>query len=223
MKIFFDFDDFFLKTENDLVTDFFRLLMSLLGATEEDLRQTYKRFFGAHFSKGLPYSLEQHIDFLSELRSFDRETAKKSARAFFVNLKQYLFEGTEDFLKTLPKDDLYLLTFGEEKFQNLKVDGSGLRGFFREVIVVQGDKPEEIIRVAKREHFPENEIIVFADNRCGHFTGAKEHGIITIHLKRPTDKYSKEPCRGCQYLVSDFAELSGVLKKLSEKEKSPAR
>lgn len=215
MKIFFDFDDFFLDTEDALVTDFFRFLTSETGATEDDLTQTYRQFSGAHFSKGIPYSLEQHIDFLSELRSFDKENVKEKARAFFVDLKKYVFDGSEKFLVSLPKKDTYLLTYGEKNFQDLKVDGSGLRGFFREVIVVQGNKPEEIERVAKRDGFVMDETIVFADNRCGHFVGAKERGIITIHLKRPTDKYSQEPCEECQYTVSNFQELAKIIQTFS--------
>jgi len=214
MKYFFDFDDFFLNTENDFVTDFFRLLMSITGATKEDVAETYKRFSGAHFSKGIPYSLEQHIDFLSELRSFDREVAKEKARAFFVDLTKYVFEGAEEFLQSLSKEDMYLLTYGEQSFQNLKVDGSGLRKYFHEVIVTQGNKPEEIERIAKRDHFLPQERVLFGDNRCGHFAGAKERGIITIHLKRETDKYSKDQCEGCQYTVENFEKLSQVLKNI---------
>lgn len=214
MKYFFDFDDFFLNTENDLVTDFFNFLSKITEATKEDVTETYKRFSGAHFSKGIPYSLEQHIDFLSELRSFDREVAKEKARAFFANLTKYVFEGTEEFLQSLPKEDLYLLTYGEQAFQNLKVDGSGLRKYFYEVIVTQGNKPEEIERIIKRDHFLPQERVIFGDNRCGHFTGAKERGIITVHLKRPTDKYSNDSCEECQYCVSNFEELSQILKNI---------
>lgn len=214
MKIFFDLDDFFLKTEGDLVTDFFQRLMSITGATKEELSQTYKRFSGAHFSKGLLYSPEQHIDFLSELRSFDTEYAKEKVYEFFIDLKKYVFDGAEDFLEGFPKEDSYLLTYGNERFQNLKVDGSGLRGYFRETIVAQGSKLEEIERVAERDCFSDDEAVVFADNRCGHFAGAKERGIITIHLKRPTDKFSKDPCEGCDYIVSNFQELAEVLENL---------
>ncbi|MEI8096484.1 MAG: HAD hydrolase-like protein [Candidatus Moraniibacteriota bacterium] len=211
MKYFFDFDDFFLNTENDLVTDFFRFLMSVTGATKADLDETYKRFSGAHFSKGIPYSLEQHIDFIRELRAFDAESVKADTRAFFADLTKYVFEGTEEFLESLPKEDVYLLTYGEQGFQDLKVNGSGLKKYFHEVIVTQGNKPEEIERIAKRDHFLPQEKVVFGDNRCGHFSGAKERGIITVHLKRETDKYSKDPCEGCQYTVENFDEMLNIL------------
>ncbi|MBI2439313.1 MAG: hypothetical protein HYV45_01780 [Candidatus Moranbacteria bacterium] len=214
MKIFFDFDDFFLRTENDLVKDFFQFLASLTGATEEEIFQTYKRFSGAHFSKGIPYSFEQHIEFLLNVRSFDSKNVKEKARVFFVDLKKYVFEGTVDFLKNFRKEDIYLLTYGEDSFQNLKVDGSGLRKFFCDVIVVQGSKPEVIEQRVARDHFLSDETVVFADNRCGHFTGARERGIVTIHLRRSTDKYSKDPCEGCRYRVENFDELLQVLKNI---------
>jgi FMN phosphatase YigB (HAD superfamily) len=207
MKIFFDFDDFFLKTESVLVADFFQFLERITGATQEEVIQTYSKFSGAHFEKGIPYSLEQHIDFLSDFQRFNNEDVKEKAREFFVDLTKYVFKGARNFLKCLPKKDIYLLTYGDGGFQNLKVDGSGLRKFFHQVVVIQGKKSEEIERVARKDNFLTNETIIFCDNRCGHFTGAKERGIITIHLKRPTDKYSKDPCGECRYCVSNFKEL----------------
>lgn len=212
MKIFFDFDDFFLKTETALVSDFFQFLARITGATQAEIIQTYQQFSGAHFEKGRPYSLEQHIEFLEILHSFDKESVKERVQTFFIDLKKYIFDGTEQLLGHLSKEDIYLLTYGDNNFQNLKVDGSGLRKFFHQVIVTQGNKSEEIERVAKKDNFLTNETIIFCDNRCGHFTGAKESGIITIHLKRPTDKYSQEPCEDCQYQVSTFEELNQILK-----------
>jgi FMN phosphatase YigB (HAD superfamily) len=96
----------------------------------------------------------------------------------------------------------------------MKVSGSGLRDLFREVVVVEGDKVEVIEYIAQRDHFLPETKVVFADNRCGHFVGAQERGIITVHLKRPGDKYSKASCAGCQYVVENFDELSQVLKNL---------
>jgi FMN phosphatase YigB (HAD superfamily) len=211
MKIFFDFDDFFLDTGGAMIRDYFSLLKKLTGAIDKDINDVFERFSGAGFDHGELYSPERNIEFLKENLDFDSEKALAAIRSFFTDIRRYLFEGTEDFLRTLSKDDIYLLTFGEKNFQNMKVDGSRLRDFFHEVIIVGGDKSEEIKRVAKRENFNPDETIVFADNRCGHFAGAKERGIITIHLKRPTDKYSKEPCEGCRHTAENFDELREIL------------
>jgi len=215
MKYFFDFDDFFIYTENRLAPDFFQFLTSLTGATQEEVHQTYKQFSGAHFTKGIPYSLEQHIDFLAELRSFDTERVKEKAHAFFIDLTKYVFEGTEIFLQSLPKEDVYLLTYGELSFQNLKVDGSGLRKYFREVVVVEESKPVVIERIIKRDHFFPKERVIFGDNRCGHFTGARKRGIITVHLKRETDIFNSEICLESEYIVNNFEELLQVLKNVA--------
>ena len=214
MKIFLDFDDFFLDTEGAMIRDYFALLKRLTCASDDEMTRTFAKFSGASFVRGETYSPERHIELLAADLDFDAMKALDAVRFFFVDIRRYCFEGAEDFLRTLPQDDSYLLTFGEKRFQYSKIDGSGLRAFFHEVIVVQGDKSEEIERVAKRDRFSPNEKIAFADNRCGHFAGARERGIITIHLKRPTDKYSKLPCEGCKYVVSSFQELAQVLKNL---------
>jgi hypothetical protein len=120
MKIFFDFDDFFLKTEGVLVADFFQFLARITGTTQEEIMQTYQQFSGAYFEKGMPYSLERHIDFLSDFQRFNNEDAKEKARGFFVDLTKYVFEGAKNFLKCLPQKDIYLLTYGDNNFQNLK-------------------------------------------------------------------------------------------------------
>ncbi len=198
-----------------MIRDYFSLLKRLTGASDDEMTSTFAKFSLASFVRGETYSPERHIEFLGADLDFDAMKALDAARSFFVDIRRYCFEGAEDFLRALPKDDSYLLTFGERRFQDLKVDGSGLRNFFHEVLVVQGDKSEEIERVAKRDHFSPNEKIIFADNRCGHFAGVRERGIITIHLKRPTDKYSKVPCEECQYQVSNFEELLELLRTLS--------
>lgn len=214
MKIFFDFDDFFLDTEGSMIRDYFSLLKQLTGADDTVIDETFARFSGAGFVHGEVYSPGRHIEFLREVLDFDVKKANEEAQIFFTDIRKYLFDGTVEFLKTCIKDDIYLLTFGESNFQKLKVSGSGLQDFFHKVIVTAGDKSEEIERVSKEDSFSSGEIIVFADNRCGHFSGAKKRGYVTIHLKRPLDKYSKVPCEGCLYTVENYVELAEVLRKI---------
>lgn len=217
MKIFFDFDDFFFDTESEegMVKDYFGELRRLTGASEEDIQETRQRFSGAGFVVGEVYSPERHIDFLRERLDFDSAEVKKNILSFFKDISRYCFEGTEDFLKRLNRNDIYLLTFGDEKFQLLKVRESGLEKYFQDVIATEGNKLDEIERIVKRDGFSSGETIVFADNRCGHFVGMRERGIVTIHLKRDTDKYSQDPCTECAHAVSDFDGLYKILSELS--------
>jgi FMN phosphatase YigB (HAD superfamily) len=214
MKLFFDFDDFFFDTENAYAPDMFMLIRETTGATEEEMRETFEIFSLASFSAGTPYSVRRHVDLLAERRDFDRDAVMKIVDEFLMDLTRYVFEGAAVFLSKYAKDDLWILTYGEDGFQRQKIHGSGLEDFFHEIIVASGNKLDEIDRVRIRDGFDLAETVVFGDNRCEYFSGAKERGIIGIHLKRPGDKYSLKPCGECEYRVSDFEELSARIERI---------
>ncbi len=221
MKIFLDFDDFFLDTENGLVPETFEHYTSLTGATLEEVYETYRQFSRAKAEGGKCYAIGAHLEYLRKYTDFDVDEVLRQMKLFLADTRRYLYTGVEDFLRTLKKADSFLLTYGDDEFQMMKVRGAGIEGFFQEVFVTQGSKIEEIAKLRNELGISSDEMIVFCDNRCEYFTGAKEAGLITIHLKRPEDKASDNPCGECQYRVSNFNELYEVLKKLEEK--SPAR
>ena len=76
----------------------------------------------------------------------------------FVN-KELLAE-----IEKLPKEDLWIMTYGEEEFNRAKVEQSGIGKFFNKVQirVVSGSKKEWVAQTCAE--FPE-EIIIFVDNR----------------------------------------------------------
>jgi len=214
MKLFFDFDDFFFDTENDYARDVFGLLRSATGATKQEVDEAAAAFSVASFGEGLPYTVERHVDSLAERHTFDTKKVKDIMNTFYSDVSRYLFPGTEEFLSRFKKEYLYLLTFGGETYQRMKIEKSGIGKYFREIIVAKGNKLDEIEVVRKRDGIPSDEEIIFSDNRCEYFTGAKERGIIGIHLKRPGDKYSLNPCGECEYRVSDFEELSRLIERI---------
>lgn len=207
MKFFFDFDDFFFDTENGLVPDTFRRYEELTGASQEAIRETYQLFSKAKAEHGTLYTFEQHLRFLQEHADFDFEKACRELEVFFSDLRKYVYDGAQEFLESLHKDDVFLLTYGDDRFQKTKVRGSGLEKHFSQVFVTQGDKVEAIIRLRKQLGISDAEAVVFGDNRCEYFDGAKEVGLVTIHMKRPEDSASKNPCGECQYRVGNFQEM----------------
>lgn len=221
MKIFLDFDDFFLDTENGLVPETFEHYASLTGATLEEVYETYRQFSRAKAEGGKCYAIGAHLEYLQKYAHFDLDEVLRKMKLFLADTRRYLYPGAEDFLQKVRKEGVFLLTYGDDDFQMMKVRGAGIEEFFQGVFVTQGSKIEEIVRLRNELSISSDETIVFCDNRCEYFTGAKEAGLITIHLKRPEDKASNNSCGECQYRVSDFDELSKVLKKLEEK--SPAR
>jgi len=67
-------------------------------------------------------------------------------------------------IEKLPKEDLWIMTYGEEEFNRAKVEQSGIGKFFNKVQirVVSGSKKEWVAQTCAE--FPE-EIIIFVDNR----------------------------------------------------------
>ncbi len=212
MKIFLDFDDFFLDTENGLVPETFEQYASLTGATLEEVYETYKQFSRAKAESGQCYAIGVHLEYLRKYADFDFDEVLRQMKLFLADTRRHLYPGAVDFLRTLKKADSFLLTYGDDEFQMMKVRGAGIEGFFRGVFVTQGDKIKEIAKLRRELGIASDEMVVFCDNRCEYFTGAKEAGLITIHLKRPEDRASDNPCGECQYRVSNFDELSKVLK-----------
>jgi FMN phosphatase YigB (HAD superfamily) len=214
MKIFFDFDDFFLDTENALVPETFNHYVIVTGATLGDVYETYTQFSRAKAESGRCYNIETHLEYLKKYSDFDLDEALQKMKSFLNDTRRYLYSGAIDFLQKMNKKDIFLLTYGDDDFQMMKVRGAGIEGFFRGVFVTQGDKIEEIAKLRRELGIASDEMVVFCDNRCEYFAGAKEAGLITIHLKRAEDKASDNPCGECQYRVSNFDELGEVLKKL---------
>lgn len=214
MKFFFDFDDFFLDTEHGLVPETFQQYALLTGASLEDIYETYERFSKAKAETGKCYSIEEHLRFLQEYADFDLEKVSSQMRVFLADTSRYVYPGTEAFLSALQKEDSFLLTYGDEGFQTMKMKGSGIENFFSGSFITQGDKIQEIKKLCLELNIPADEKVVFGDNRCEYFTGAKEAGLITIHLKRPEDRASKRPCGECQYTVTSFDELLECIKNL---------
>lgn len=214
MKIFFDFDDFFLDTENGLVPETFERYASLTGATLEEVYETYKQFSRAKAESGECYAIEVHLEYLRKYADFDFEEILRKMKLFLSDTRRYLYPGTEEFLRKLRKENAFLLTYGDDEFQMMKVSGSGIEGFFQRVFVTQGDKIEEIAKLRKELGISADETVVLSDNRCEYFTGSKEAGLISIHLKRLEDKASNNLCGECQYRVSNFDELYEIVKNL---------
>lgn len=219
MKIFLDFDDFFFDTENAYGSAYFALLGELTGATDRVVSETARIFTGASFAQGIRYSTERHLQELANHVQFDRGEVFRGVERFHVDLTRFVFAGSDGFLSQLDRDDVYLLTFGDEFFQRMKVAGSGLEPRFREIIVAAGNKLEEIDQVRLRDGFRVGETIVFGDNRCEYFSGAKERGITGIHLKRASDRFSRAECVACEYQVGDFNKLEEQIGRLHQQER----
>jgi hypothetical protein len=111
--------------------------MHSLSVPESIAKESYE---DSKFSGGL-YTLENHIKTIQEKYSVDFDGEALLDWFKSLDFKSYLFENSEDVLRTLQKENkLILLTKGAEDYQKMKVDGSGINKYFHEVHIVPTDK-----------------------------------------------------------------------------------
>jgi uncharacterized cofD-like protein len=126
-----------------------------------------------------------------------------------------LAPGAVEFLEHF--DQVTLLTQGEEKWQQKKIDQLGLRKYFKQILIVPGPKEKlETLIVYKR--FAKNgQLVVVGDRLDSEIYFGNKIGIPTIRVKHPSGRYSKmEPRNQLDrptHTVADLHEALALLKR----------
>ncbi len=169
MIIFFDFDDVLFNRNK-----FISALAGELGLSLDEFLRDYNNYFK---KKKKNYSLREHLKILGKF--YQREKWD----LFFKDLSKFVYPGTREALSALQRGKtgkMILLSRGDKDFQEKKIQGSGLRGFFEEVIIASdkisflssrnfkeevifiNDKQEENKKIKK--YFPEFKIAESLDD-----------------------------------------------------------
>ena len=147
--IIIDFDDTLFDTQKFKKELSFCLLD--VGIDEKMFWQTYAEariLSDGNFS----YSFKRHASIL-EKEGFDYKQVLDNLNKVKEKINNFLFEDAIYFLESLKesKQDLYLLSLGDENFQKLKVEECGIAKYFKKVFFLGKDK-ELIVK----EIFQEN-------------------------------------------------------------------
>ena len=125
----------------------------------------------------------------------------------------YLFDGVFELLDYLnTKYKLHIITNGFEEVQNLKLEKSGIKKYFSEIITSESvgvKKPNPKVfnyALAKTNAMPENSIMV-GDNLEADIIGALNCGITSIHFNLHNEKFEQK-----KYIsVSSLLEIKQYL------------
>jgi len=166
MIILFDFD----HTLFDKNKFFEKDLPDFIGVDRKKFIKIYNEFFKDPKTKQVNYDLEKHLDILG----INNNQTRKKVEQFLGRASQYLKLGALDLLKNYQArgDEMYLVTFGNTKWQKTKVDQiKELDEFFngrhkkflekdkylaldflknkKEEIIIINDKPRESLKMAE--------------------------------------------------------------------------
>lgn len=139
-------------------------------------------------------------------------------REQFVKVLQeshtFLYEDTLPFLKKVSKDNsLALLTYGEDSFQNMKLEGSSCAvKYFGKIVITQN-----IFKDKEARELAQGAKCIFVDDNPTALSAAKkmaEH-IVTVRIKRGEGRYENEPTFGgvdCE--VKALGEVERIIENL---------
>ena len=204
MKIFIDFDGVIFDT--GLFKKSLAKVFSEGGVPKKDFEKSYRLIFK---NQKTTYSPLKHIGFFAKNKKVDSKKILFRTGKLLKNLKSYVFNDAKTFLKHFTKNNLYLLSYGDLKFQRQKIKAAGISKHFKRVIVTKGNKLKIIEKIAGKDKFKKGERIIFIDDKPSHIKEVKQKGIITFQI---VGSYSGLP-RTADFNVGNLKEIGNILLK----------
>lgn len=179
MKIYIDFDGTVFNTDK-FIDDF----TNILNNYDVD-KNLFDELNGIICDNNILFNIDVVINYFIE-----KYNISKSVKNEIINLlnESYVYSDVVDCLNLLINDgyELYLLTYGDDDYQRLKINASNLSRFFKGIIITQKDK-------SKLDIDYENSI--FIDNNpfeVEKFYNSNAKSVIRI--RRSNEKFSDTEC-----------------------------
>ena len=151
MKFIFDFDDVLFYTTKKLRERIYSTL-GKVGILRDPIKSYFER------ERWNNFSLKKMLTYFSVSKKLYEEIMKESKN--FVN-KELL-----RIIKKIDKSDCYIITYGDEKFQQDKIRRTGIAPFFSSVLVTSGSKKNAIEGICNKY---KEEKVLFIDDKSKHF------------------------------------------------------
>jgi N-acetylglucosamine kinase-like BadF-type ATPase/FMN phosphatase YigB (HAD superfamily) len=214
MKLIFDFDHTLFSTKK--LYSAFKEAFLKLGVEENLFWETFEKSKG----RGRDYKPERQFKLIQKSRpEIKIGKLKKSFEKILKTAPRFLYNDVSAFLKKWSKEaDLILLSYGEDNFQKLKIENSGIKKYFKKIIVTKDiDKTKPFKKL-----FSENKKIVFVEDNPQALlkTKASFPQIMTVRINRGEGKYCQKPNhRRIDFSIKNLKELNKILKRLKNNSK----
>ncbi|MFZ2835226.1 MAG: HAD hydrolase-like protein [Candidatus Moraniibacteriota bacterium] len=214
MKLFIDFDDVLFnakKFKTDLINIFIKN-----GVSKLEFENSYYSFRKKDQALGKYYDLKKQISALKKIKRLNHEKLANELADFTANLESYVFSDVKIFLEKFPKKDLFLITYGHEKFQKLKIKNSDLKKYFSQIIITKNYKADDIKEVSEKLELSLEEKIILIDDRPEQIEIAKKKNkkIITLRLRRKEGRYKNLICKNTDYEIKNLKEALKIINNL---------
>ena len=205
-KIFLDFDDVVFNTQ-DFVKDYKKIFRSF-GISE---KLFYKHYYGYPVEKKgrlLKYNPDEHLKYIGKEIGEETVGLKKEISRFVNNTSKYIFEDTPHFLKSFPKRELFLLSYGRTEFQEKKIKGSGIAKYFSKIIVGDKVKSEMV-----KGFIEKNDDCYFLEDRVMQISDVERNFpfLKSILIKRKEGRYHDKKNKYCEFEAKNLKEAKKII------------
>ena len=154
MKYIFDFDDVIFQTTRRS-KEYLYPFLEKLGISHGKIEEYYLKTRGQNFSMK---KLLAHFSLGEKLYEKAMEDYGKFANKELI-----------DVIKTLGKENCFIITYGDEEFQLDKIKRIGVENLFSKIFVVVTDEKRELVEKISTQY--KNESVFFIDDKIKHFEG----------------------------------------------------
>jgi len=207
MRIVLDFDHTLYSTKS--LYEALKAAFGGLGVSGELFQQTFQDSKG----KGINYKPARQMKLIAKQTGIKEAKMRKEFVRVLKMSPEFLYPDVIDFLKRHQKTDhLFMLSYGEEIFQNKKVDSAKISKYFEK---------EKITRdVGKAKPFKafsnKKEKVLFVEDNPQALSEVKKvyPQIITVRIKRGEGRYAEAPDNEyIDFQIKNLQELEEIVKK----------
>src|SRR3989344_1846391 len=152
MKIIFDFDD--TLSDNKNIKDLLYSALHEIGISYQKAEEYYKE----ERATDRPFSMKKFLEHTLDLENKNLGLIPKMYEGILSPLPQMVNKDLLEMAKKVGKENCYIVTHGDEEYQEDKIGMSGIKEYFSEIHVVPGTKKEIIADICQRNP---SEIIIF--------------------------------------------------------------
>ena len=187
---FIDFDDTIFNS-GKFIKDF-KKVFRRHGVSSEEFEKSYipcsEGICGKTF---MEYDLERQLLDI-ENRHGKLTKMRRELHDFIVNSQKYVFDDFYEFTKKIPKENIFLISFGKSSFQRSKIKHSGVLSYVQDYVLTSSSKAECINEIFSRNERGERKL-TFVDDRVDQLEDVKEKfpEMILYRMIRPEGRYIK--------------------------------
>ena len=213
MKIFLDFDDVLFNT-NKFIRDE-KSIFKKNKISEEIFKKYYYRYTKGKKGKSVrKYSLKKQLQGIKNELGISTEKIERDLNDFLNNTSKYIFNDVVLFLRQFKKEELFLVSYSKTEFQKNKIKNSRISEYFKKIIITNGKKSEEILKIIKKRKNYKEELF-FIDDRADYILDVKKKvsEIKTFLVRRREGRHQNNINKHCDFVVKDLNKVLKIIKK----------